>query len=49
VKWADWPRGDIDRFLLAALEARGLGPVADADRTRLSEGGGTGFSCPFRR
>ena len=35
VKRADWPRGDIDRFLLAALEARGLAPVADADRTRL--------------
>ena len=35
VKRADWPRGDIDRFLLAALEARGLAPVADADRPRL--------------
>jgi hypothetical protein len=35
VKQVDWPRGDIDRFLLAALEARGLVPVADADRTRL--------------
>jgi hypothetical protein len=31
----DWPRGDIDRFLLAALEGRGLAPVADADRPRL--------------
>src|SRR5262249_55877171 len=31
VKDAAWPRGDIDRFLLAALEARGLRPVADAD------------------
>ena len=27
----DWPRGDIDRFVLAALEQRGLAPVADAD------------------
>ena len=35
VKRTDWPRGDIDRFLLAALEARGLAPVADADRPRL--------------
>jgi hypothetical protein len=35
VKRTDWPRGGIDRFLLAALEARGLGPVADAPRARL--------------
>ncbi|MDR3632506.1 MAG: DUF1549 domain-containing protein [Isosphaeraceae bacterium] len=35
VRRTDWPRGDIDRFLLAALEARGLAPVADADRARL--------------
>jgi hypothetical protein len=35
VRRADWPRGDIDRFLLAALESRGLAPVADADRSRL--------------
>lgn len=27
-----WPRGDVDRFVLAALEARDLAPVADADR-----------------
>jgi cytochrome c553 len=27
-----WAHGDVDRFLLAALEARGLRPVADADR-----------------
>jgi len=26
-----WPKGDIDRFLLAGLEAKGLKPVADAD------------------
>jgi len=35
VERALWPRGAIDRFLLAALEARGLSPVADADRPRL--------------
>ena len=35
VKRADWPRGDVDRFLLAALESRGLAPVADAGRPRL--------------
>jgi hypothetical protein len=26
-----WPRTDVDRFLLAGLEAKGLRPVADAD------------------
>jgi Protein of unknown function (DUF1549)/Protein of unknown function (DUF1553)/Planctomycete cytochrome C len=31
VKDAAWPKGDIDRFLLAEIEARGLKPVADAD------------------
>jgi hypothetical protein len=35
VKQADWPRGEIDFFLLAALESRGLEPVADAHRSRL--------------
>ena len=35
VKRADWPRGEVDRFLLAALESRGLVPVADAGRPRL--------------
>ncbi len=35
VKQTDWPRGEIDRFLLAALESRGLEPVADAVRSRL--------------
>ncbi len=29
--WATWPKSDIDRFLLAELEAKGLKPVADAD------------------
>ena len=31
VKDAAWPRGDLDRFILAKLEAKGLKPVADAD------------------
>ncbi len=35
VKDASWPKTDIDRFLLAALEANGLRPVADADRRAL--------------
>jgi hypothetical protein len=35
VKDAAWPRGDIDRFVLAGLEARGLQPVADSDRLTL--------------
>src|SRR5262249_43082379 len=32
---AAWPRGDIDRFILAALEAKGIRPAADADRVTL--------------
>jgi hypothetical protein len=35
VKQRGWPRGEIDGFLLAALEARGLAPVDDGDRTTL--------------
>ncbi len=35
VKDAAWPRTDVDRFLLAAQEAQGLHPVADADRQAL--------------
>jgi Protein of unknown function (DUF1553)/Protein of unknown function (DUF1549)/Planctomycete cytochrome C len=35
VKDSAWPRTDIDRFVLAKLEAAGLGPVADADRGTL--------------
>jgi cytochrome c553 len=30
-----WPRDDVDRFLLAKLEAKGLKPVGDADRVAL--------------
>ncbi len=30
-----WPRTDIDRFILAALEAKKLKPVADADKPLL--------------
>jgi hypothetical protein len=35
VKNSAWPRSDIDRHLLAALEAKGLAPVGDADRRTL--------------
>jgi hypothetical protein len=35
VKRADWPRSELDCFVLAALEARGLSPVADAERSKL--------------
>ncbi len=35
VKDETWPRSDIDRFLLGALEAKGLKPVADADARTL--------------
>ncbi|MBL8797703.1 MAG: PSD1 domain-containing protein [Planctomycetia bacterium] len=35
VQNASWPRGDIDRFVLARLEAKGLRPVADAERATL--------------
>jgi hypothetical protein len=35
VKRAAWPRTEVDRFLLEALEAKGLAPVADADRRTL--------------
>jgi hypothetical protein len=30
-----WPKTDVDRFLLAGLEAKGLKPVADADKRTL--------------
>ncbi|MEM7305317.1 MAG: PSD1 and planctomycete cytochrome C domain-containing protein [Planctomycetota bacterium] len=32
---ADWPRGDVDRFLLASLEAEGLEHAPEADRRTL--------------
>ncbi|MCA9048148.1 MAG: DUF1549 domain-containing protein, partial [Planctomycetaceae bacterium] len=32
VEQSDWPRNDIDRFLLAKMEAAGLAPSEDADR-----------------
>jgi hypothetical protein len=35
VKDASWPRGDLDRYILAKLEENGLRPVGDADRTAL--------------
>ncbi|HEV7406447.1 MAG TPA: PSD1 and planctomycete cytochrome C domain-containing protein [Chthoniobacteraceae bacterium] len=35
VKDAAWPRTEVDRFVLAAQEAKGLHPVADADRLTL--------------
>ncbi|MFM7150292.1 MAG: DUF1549 domain-containing protein, partial [Gemmataceae bacterium] len=35
VKNTAWPRNDVDKFLLASLEARGLSPVGDADRHTL--------------
>lgn len=35
VRQTDWPRNDIDRFILAKLEERGLPPAADADRRAL--------------
>jgi Protein of unknown function (DUF1549)/Protein of unknown function (DUF1553)/Planctomycete cytochrome C len=35
VKNVAWPRGEIDRFILAGLEAKGLQPVADANKGTL--------------
>jgi mono/diheme cytochrome c family protein len=35
VKDAAWPKGDIDRFILAELEKKELKPVGDADRVAL--------------
>ena len=32
VKHVKWPRDDLDSFILAKLEAEGIGPAADADR-----------------
>jgi hypothetical protein len=36
VRDASWPVNAIDRFVLARLEAKGLRPVADADRATLA-------------
>ena len=35
VKAASWPRNDLDRFVLAKLESKGLKPSAEADRRTL--------------
>ena len=35
VKDAAWPAGDVDRFVLAKLEAKGIRPAADADKLTL--------------
>ncbi len=35
VKDTAWPRNDIDRYLLSALEEKGLKPVGDADKLTL--------------
>ena len=35
VTHSQWPRTDLDRFVLAKLEAQGLKPVADAERITL--------------
>jgi hypothetical protein len=32
VRLADWPRNDLDRFILARLESVGLAPAPEADR-----------------
>lgn len=36
VKDRGWPRGELDRFILAKLESRGLQPVRDADKATLA-------------
>ncbi|MCI0457673.1 MAG: PSD1 and planctomycete cytochrome C domain-containing protein [Gemmataceae bacterium] len=35
VRDTSWARGEIDRYILARLEGKGLKPVSDADRTAL--------------
>ena len=35
VKNGGWPRSEIDRFILARLEAEGLSPAAEAEKTTL--------------
>ncbi len=39
VRFKSWPRGPIDRFVLARLEAAGLAPSPEADRRTRSCGG----------
>ena len=36
VKYTAWPRNDVDRFLLAAMESKGLAPAPEADRRTLA-------------
>jgi hypothetical protein len=36
VSQSDWPRGDIDHFVLSGLEGAGLAPAGDADRATLA-------------
>jgi len=36
VKMEAWSKSDVDRFILAALEAKGLTPAGDADRATLA-------------
>ncbi|MST00365.1 MAG: DUF1553 domain-containing protein [Pedosphaera sp.] len=36
VKDTAWPRNDLDRFILARIEAKNLKPAADADRATLA-------------
>ena len=35
IKDAGWARGDLDKFVLAGLEAKGMRPVADVDKLTL--------------
>ncbi len=35
VKLGEWPRNDVDRFILAKLEGNGLSPAPEADRRTL--------------
>ncbi|MFO1022950.1 MAG: DUF1549 domain-containing protein [Planctomycetales bacterium] len=35
VKQENWPRNDIDRFILSQLEAKGIAPSPEADRYTL--------------
>lgn len=36
VRQSDWPRNEIDQFVLARLEANGVAPSAEADRATLA-------------